>query len=336
MLKYLREEVKNLVSYHVLEKEYQIKLDANEAPDRIDGLNRYPVDSCRQLRQKLAASLGKDPEELLMGNGSSELIELVMKAYLEAGETVVSFSPTFSMYKQFTILHKGVYRDYPLDNMERLDVAGFIDFVEETKAKLVLICNPNNPTGTMLPRAGVLKIVKSIDAMVVLDQAYLEFSDYPIEDDTRENKNLIVLRSFSKALGLAGIRLGYMIAHQEIISYINRVRSPYNVNSLTQEAGLRALEHDMTGIKLTIETIKNERRRMAKALVELGIKPLPSQGNFLFFSMERQIFEYLTRNGILIRAFGNEHEGYYRLTIGTPEENNAALQRIKEANHARR
>lgn len=336
MLKYLREEVKNLVSYNVLEGEFQVKLDANEAPDRIDGLNRYPVDGSTPLRTKLATMLGKDPEELLMGNGSSELIELVMKAYLGAGETVASFSPTFSMYKQFTVIHKGVYRDYPLDGMKRLNVDGFIDFVEEAQAKLVLICNPNNPTGTMLSRVDVLKIVSSVKAMVVLDQAYLEFSDYPQEDDTRDNKNLIVLRSFSKAMGLAGIRLGYMIAHQEIIGYINRVRSPYNVNSLTQEAGLQALENELATIHATTEMIKSERQRMAKGLATLGIKPLPSQGNFLFFPMERRIFEHLTQNGILIRAFGGDLEGYYRLTIGTPEENNAALQRIKEANHARR
>ena len=224
MYKYLREAIKNLSAYEVKEMEYKVKLDANEGVDWMDGLNRYPVDRSDELREKLAKKLDKEPQELLLGNGSSELIELMMKAYLEAGEAVVSISPTFSMYKIFTIIHKGRYEDYPLINMETLDVDGFIEFVGETKAKLVILSNPNNPTGSLIPKEDVMRIVKSVDAMVVLDEAYVEFSDYPAGDDTREFKNLVVLRTFSKAIALAGIRLGYMIAHEEIIGYINRVR----------------------------------------------------------------------------------------------------------------
>lgn len=333
MLKYLREEIKNFTAYEVVEKDFQVKLDANEGIERVDGLNRYPVDRSDELRNKLAQGLGKKPEEILLGNGSSELIELVMKAYLEAGETVVSFSPTFSMYRHYTIIHKGAYKDYPLEGMEKLNVEGFIDFVKKEKAKIVIISNPNNPTGTLFPKEDILKIISSVDAMVVLDEAYIEFAEEQKGDNTREFKNLVVLRTFSKALGLAGIRLGYMIADEEIIGYINSVRSPYNVNTLTQSAGIKALESNVA--RDNIEMIKKERQRMMKALEERNMKAFPSQGNFLLFPGERYIFDYLTDQGILIRDFGGELEGYYRLTIGTPEENNIVLKAIEEAQNER-
>ena len=334
MEKYLREEIKNLNAYEVINRDFQIKLDANEGIDWIDGLNRYPIDRSDKLREKLAERLGKSPNELVVGNGSSELIELVMKAYVEAGETVVSFSPTFSMYRNFTIIHKGRYRDYPLENMERLDVEGFIDFIKEEKAKLVILSNPNNPTGYLIQKEDIIKIVSSVDAMVILDEAYIEFSNYPKGDDTREFSNLIVLRTFSKAMGLAGIRLGYMIANQEIIGYINRVKSPYNVNVLTQAMGLKALENNSI-TSANIETIKKERERMRIALEENGIKVLPSQANFLFFEAPKYIFDALTDRGIFIRNFGGQLQGYYRLTIGTPKENDDVLKTIEEAKNER-
>lgn len=334
MEKYLREEIKNFNAYVVINKEYKVKLNANEGIAWIDGLNRYPSDGSDILRQKLAEKLGKDPDEIVLGNGSSELIELMMKAYLESGETVVSFSPSFSLYKNFTIIHKGKYSDYPLENMEKLNIEGFIDFVKEKKSKIVILGNPNNPTGTLIPKEDILKIIKSVDAMVILDEAYIEFSDYPEGDDTREFKNLVVLRTFSKAMGLAGVRLGYMIASKETIGYINCVRSPYNVNSLTQEIGLKALENDSITNE-NIQVIKRERRRMRNFLEMNDVKPFPSGANFLFFKAPKMIYESLWDNEVLIRKFGGELEGYYRLTIGRPEENNIVIKIIEEAKNER-
>lgn len=334
MYKYLREEIKSLSAYEVKEMEYKVKLDANEGVDWMDGLNRYPVDRSDELREQLAKRLNKKPQELLLGNGSSELIELVLKAYLEADEAVVSISPTFSMYKIFTIIHKGRYEDYTLINMETLDVDGFIKFVSEKKAKIVILSNPNNPTGSLIPKEDILRIVKSVDAMVVLDEAYVEFSEYPYGDDTGEFKNLVVLRTFSKAIALAGIRLGYMIAHEEIIGYINRVRSPYNLNVLTQSAGLKAL-NDSGITKTNIEIIKSERKRMKEALEKKGFKPIDSHANFLFFPGKKGLGESLADKGILIRGFGGGLEGYYRLTIGTRGENDAVLNAIEEVQNER-
>lgn len=333
MEKYLRQEIKKLNAYKVVDRDYRVKLDANEGIDLLDGLNRYPVDRSDKLREKLSQKLGKSPDEIVLGNGSSELIELMMKAYLESGESVVSLSPTFSMYKIFTIIHKGQYADYPLENMEKLNVEGFIDFVKEKKAKLVILSNPNNPTGTLFPKKDILKIVQSVDAMVILDEAYIEFADCPQGDDIDEFENLVVLRTFSKALGMAGIRLGYMIANKETVDCINRVRSPYNINSLTQEMGLKALENQAI-INKNIETIKKERERIRKYLEKNGIKPLSSGANFLFFKGSQSIYEALWNKAILIRKFGGELEGYYRLTIGSPEENDMVIQAMEEEKNA--
>ncbi len=329
MEKYLRKEIKNLLAYEVNETKYKVKLDANEGIEWMEGLNRYPNDRCDKLRKKLGEKYNKDPDEILLGNGSSELIELVMKAYLEAGESVVSLSPSFSMYEVFTIIHKGKYEAYVLEDMEKVNVKDFIEFASKVKPKIIILSNPNNPTGNLIPRKDIIEIIKSVDAMVILDEAYIEFSDYPKEDDTREFENLIVLRTFSKAVGLAGIRLGYMIANKKIIGYINKVRSPYNVNILSQEMGIKALEEEEINDS-NIEIIKKEREKMKAFLEENDIYPLESQANFLFFPASEDIYEALEKEAILIRKFGGRLEGYYRLTIGKPEENQLVKKVIRE------
>lgn len=329
MLKYLREDIKKLKSYEVNEQEYEVKLDANEGIDWLDGKSRYPDDTCSELRDRLAKKLNKNPNEILFGNGSSELIELVMKAYLEYGEKVVAVSPAFSMYKLYTIVNKGVYEEYPLDNFADLNIEGFIEFIKVEKPKIVILCNPNNPTGSILNRDDILRIVKACDCMVILDEAYIEFSDLEIQDDTRDFKNLIVLRTFSKAYSLAGIRLGYMIAHGEIIEYINRVRAPYNINTMTQDIALKAFENEDV-IKENIEMVKGERKRVEKALSDLGFKAYPSQSNFIFFKGCDNLASDLSKKKILIRDYGGDLQGYFRLTIGSPGENSKVLEAIKE------
>ena len=289
----------------------------------------YPNDRCDDVREKLSKLLNKTSEELLIGNGSSELIDYVMKAYLEFDEVVVSISPSFAMYKIYTIINKGKYEDYPLENMEYLNVEGFIQFIKDKKAKLIFLSNPNNPTGSIIPKEDIRKIVSSVDGMVILDEAYIEFTDYPLEDWTREFKNLIVLRTFSKAIALAGIRLGYMIAHKEVIDYINRVRAPYNVNSLTQKMAIKALEN-LDTIYANIKSIKSERARVREQLDKMGYRTFPSWTNFIFFYGGEGLAKALLKKGVLIRDFGGDLEGYYRVTIGTPKENNGFLQSIQE------
>lgn len=332
MRRFLREDIRELPPYVVEQGGSRIKLDANEGLPREDGLHLYPDDSAVELRTKLGRLLGKGPTELLLGNGSSELVELVFKAFLGAGETVVSFSPTFCMYGQFALIHKGVYREYPLREMRHLDVEGFLRFVEQTCAKVVIICNPNNPTGTVISQNNLERIIASTDAVVVLDEAYGEFFREQSNLDPHNYPNLIVLRTFSKAWSLAGIRLGYMLASAQTIGYVNRVRPPYNLNTLTQRVGLEALNRGLD--KNYLNLIRVERDRLAAGLKELGIKPFPSQTNFLFFPADKAVFDHLRQKSIAIRSFTGDLQGYYRVTIGTPRENEQFLQAVKEAIHA--
>lgn len=325
MYKYLRDEIQELKNYDVNQIECRIKLDANEGIDWMEGLNRYPDDYCTILREMLATKLGVDNDELVFGNGSSELIEQVMRAYLDHDELVLSFSPTFAMYKIYTIINKGRYIDYPLENFQDLDVDGFIEFIHEQKPKIVLLCNPNNPTGSLIKEEDINKIVEACDCMVILDEAYVEFAyeNPPINID--KYKNLIILRTFSKAYSVAGIRLGYMIADKEIIGYINRVRSPYNVSTLSYKYGIKALENEKLAMKNT-QLIVSERDRMETEMSNMGLKPVPSSANFIFFTGPDGLADSMLKDGVLIRAFGPE---IYRITVSTPEENNEAIRAMR-------
>ena len=325
MYKYLRDEIQELKNYDVNKVECRIKLDANEGIDWMEGLNRYPDDYCTILREMLATKLGVDNDELVFGNGSSELIEQVMRAYLDHDELVLSFSPTFAMYKIYTIINKGRYIDYPLENFQDLDVDGFIEFIHEQKPKVVLLCNPNNPTGSLIKEEDINKIVVACDCMVILDEAYVEFAyeNPPINID--KYKNLIILRTFSKAYSVAGIRLGYMIADKEVIGYINRVRSPYNISTLAYRYGIKALESEELAMKNT-KMVVTERDNLIEKMKEIGLEPVQSYTNFIFFKGPEGLADKMAVDGILIRAFGTN---IYRMTISIPEENKEAFESMK-------
>lgn len=326
MYKYLRDEIKELKNYDVNQVQCKIKLDANEGIDWLEGLNRYPDDYCTILREMLAEKLDIDKDELVFGNGSSELIEQVMRAYLDSGEVVLSFSPTFAMYRIYTIINKGKYVDYPLTDFQHLNVDGFIEFIHEQKPKIVLLCNPNNPTGSLIKEDDIKRIIEACDCMVILDEAYIEFAYDKPGIDIDKYKNLIILRTFSKAYSVAGIRLGYMIADKEIIGYINRVRSPYNVSTLSYKYGIKALENQELAMSNT-KMIVFERNKLEDEMRNIGLEPVPSSANFIFFKGPEGLSDKMLEDGVLIRSFG---KNIYRITISTPEENKTALNSMKD------
>ncbi|MCD6436194.1 MAG: aminotransferase class I/II-fold pyridoxal phosphate-dependent enzyme, partial [Clostridiales bacterium] len=176
MKKYVRKSILNLKAYEVNNIEYSIKLDANEGIDSNDGLNRYPDNQAMKLVEVLSDVAKKKESELIVGNGSSELIELVLKTFLEPEEYVVSIDPTFSMYKIFTTIYNGKYEGYKLNGNRYFDIEGFIEVINKTKAKIVILCNPNNPTGTFIQKELIEKVLVQSDAIVIVDEAYIEFS----------------------------------------------------------------------------------------------------------------------------------------------------------------
>jgi histidinol-phosphate aminotransferase len=330
MEKYVRKVVKNFKPYKVNKLDYRVKLDANEGIKWNEDLNRYPDDSAEYLISKLSIWLNKTPEQLIVGNGSSELIEMVMKTFLDPGEVLVSFEPTFSLYSMFTTLYNGIYEGYQMDESFKLNVGQFIDFANEKKAKIVLVSNPNNPTGRSIPIKDVIEIVENVDAIIVLDEAYVEFGGDSAIDYVEKYNNLVVLRTFSKAIALAGIRLGYLVASEELTSYVKRVRSPYNLNALSQEIGLTVFDKlDM--IADNVQIIKDERAKLEKALDELGLNPVPSDANFILFKCEQDLWDSLVAEGVLIRQFGGDLSGYYRITVGTEAENKMAIESLRRS-----
>lgn len=325
MEKYVREIVKQLKPYVVTKLDVDVKLDANEGVDWQDGLNRYPDDSAEAIIDKLAAWLGKSPAQLMVGNGSSELIELILKTFLEPGEKVMSFAPTFSMYEIFTLLYNGRYVDVPLRDDFTLDVDAFIAAVRKEQPKIVLMSNPNNPTGVTVPKADLLRIVEAADAVVVIDEAYIEFGGESAIDEVEHYDNLVVLRTFSKAVALAGIRLGYLAANETLTGYIRRVKSPYNLNAVTQRIGLSVFDKTEE-IAANVALVQRERARVETALAEMGLEVVPSDANFVFFRTDKCFYDDLVSEKVLIRRFGGELDGWYRMTVGTPEENRLALE----------
>lgn len=336
----IKDSLKSLKPYQV-EAEFQgIRLDANETrnflfPEGFDlsafEFHRYPDHGAKALRDSLSQYLGIDARFILEGNGSSELIELMIKTYIEKDELIMSFEPTFSMYRVYSQIYEAKYLGFPLNNDYTLDVDAFIKVIQVNQPKLIFLCTPNNPTGGQLKKEDIIKIISSTEALIVIDEAYMEFADV-IESMTQEvldYQNVIVLRTFSKAFGLASIRLGYMIANETIVSTINRVKSPYHLNQVTQTIGIAALRK----IEIVISEVKDiiQRRETLKMrLKTLPIIVYPSKGNFIFIqSPNKKLYQPLLNQGIRIRAYQDPVDSY-RITIGTQEENDSLYQALKE------
>lgn len=345
---WVRDSIRDLKEYKENNSPYRIKLDANEGANLffknaedidlevLKSINRYPDSSAEVLREKISDYIGVDKDNIIAGNGSSEMIELVMKTFIESHDKILSFVPTFSMYNIFSKIYGaefiGIGGQLPRPNMEdfSLDIDTLIDKAREIKPKLILVCNPNNPTGYLIPKADIEKLLENTDSLVVVDEAYIEFAEGSMANDIANYKNLIVLRTLSKAIGLAGIRLGYMLADIEIINWVNKVKSPYNLNSLTQAFAIMAI-NKKDAIGDYIEKVKVQRGNLYSKLEGLGLKVYPSSTNFiLFYSDIYDLSQRLEADGILIRKFSGDLEGYYRVTVGDADENQEFIKSLKE------
>ncbi len=333
--------IDTLKPYTVRDVEYTIKLDANESPNYLfeNGIdfsttpfNLYPDTNASRLRKTLGEYFDMSEENLMVGSGSSELIELIIKTYVAPGETVLSFDPSFTMYQVYTTIHGGVYKTVPVEE----DMSGSIDRLireaGQTNPKLIILCTPNNPTGYQFSREAVTKLIRSTDALILLDEAYMDFAGEGASflRETPFYDNLIVSRTFSKAFGLAGARLGYISAGIPIIQTLMKVKTPYNVNAFTQEIGIRALKKKRT-VHAFIDDCIARRDALASTLRDLGLTVYPSRTNFLFVRSEREdLDEALLEKGILIRNFASYAPGFFRISVGNQAENKALISALKE------
>ena len=336
-----KQSVKELQPYVVNPVVCSVKLDANEGnkdlfKDLIKDigddfyLNLYPDDNYTQLKEAIVNYIGCKIENISVGNGSSELLDLCVKTFVDTNELILSLDPTFSMYSIYAKIVNSRYIGAGEGNDFTINVDDVIKSIEENDPKLTIICNPNNPTGTTIKRDDVLRIVKSTDNVVIVDEAYMEFSNESVVDEIENYDNLIVVKTMSKAFSMAGIRTGYLIANEELVKTIEKVRPPYNLNSISALLATKALKQKDKMLSY-VENLKVEREKIYEKLLDMGVKAYKSGANFVFFSSPiDNLAEKLIDNDVLIRKFGGKLDNYYRVTVGSPKENETFLDAMKK------
>ncbi len=354
----IRPAVSSLAAYHAgptleevatrahLQVSDLIKLDANEhaygmPPHAAAALShsaasRYPDAEASALRTALAEYTGVPAERIVLGNGSDELVHLLCFLTLEPGDEVITCEPTFSMYA--LCAQACGARVISLQRDERFDIVPerLLEAVGP-RTKLIFLCSPNNPTGNPLPPA-LLEQALALGKLVVVDEAYIEFGGAAALPRLQQWPNVLVVRTFSKFFGLAGLRVGYGLFPPVLVEALHRVRAPFNVNRAAQEAALAALQGDLPLLRKQGEEVVRERDALYEALNHMpGLHPFPSQGNFLLVRLQpprsaSQTLETLERAGILVRTFSSErlHDAF-RVTIGTPAQNARVLDVLQKA-----
>ena len=326
-----------------------VYLDANELPVQSSAsssngvaLNRYPDPFQIRLRAKLAEYAQLSPENIFVGSGSDEVIDLLFRLFCEpSDDSVVIFEPTYGVYRVCADLHGVQVRAVQLD--DQFDIPADLPLagppLEETGRddKLLFCCSPNNPTGNLLSPERITTLCASFKGIVVVDQAYGEFADDPGADLSRrvpDYPNLVVLKTLSKAWGLAGARIGFCAAHAEIIDYLLKIKAPYNINAVSSHIALHTLPFEQA-MRQTVESIRRERREVSDALARLPsvTRVYPSDANFLLveFADRDRVFRHLFDAGILVRRRSEERlRNCLRITIGTNEENSRLISCLKE------
>lgn len=346
MKKLLRRDLDALPDYtpaHVPDPRAVIKLDSNEnaygpSPRVLKALGDTRTWQFyfgqEDVRDQLAGYAGVAPENIVITNGGDESIDLVLRAVLEPGDTVIDAPPSFEMYRILAIANRGRIVDVPrLDNFEA-DVESILCSAQEANAKVICLASPNNPDGKLLPRADLIRIL-DWGALVLLDEAYFEYAGESAVDLIGQFPNMVIVRTFSKWAALAGLRVGYVIAAKEFADGLHKLRAPYNVNW----AGLVAARESLNDADYLLGNVRATIAERERMCVELGrlnwLEPIPSHTNFLLMRVrEREpqaIRQHFAARNILIRAFRSARlQDYIRISIGTPEMNDAVLRALQE------
>ena len=335
-----RKNIWNLAPYSSARNEYagreaRVFLDANENPYNAP-YNRYPDPLQLELKDAISKVKGVPAENIFLGNGSDEPIDLVYRCFCNPGvDNVVAIEPTYGMYKVCADINDVEYRPVSLDEHFQI-TADRLLAATDAHTKLIWICSPNNPTGNHLVREEIAKVIEVFEGLVIVDEAYSDFSaQKPFRPEILKHPNLIVLNTMSKAWGCAAIRLGMAFASQEIISIFNKVKYPYNINQLTQKQALEVLK-DPFEVDKWVKILLEERSRMIEAFKLLPIceKVYPTDANFFLAKMTDapKIYNYLVDKGIIVR---NRHRiqlclNCLRITIGTKTENGELIAALRQ------
>lgn len=324
-----------------------IKLDANEnpygpSPRVLRALaetrtwNRYATQD--ELRPALGGYVGVDASHIVIGNGADEVIDLVERIFLAPGDIILNCPPTFEMYSQYAKIIGATTVDVPRRNDFAIDIDAIERAVEIYHPKLLFVANPNNPDGS-LTSAGLIERLLKLPVLVVLDEAYAEFAGSSLIERVPEQPNLVVLRTFSKWAGLAGLRIGYAVAPRAVADHILRTKSPYNVNAAAIVAARVSLE-DKDYLYGNVQKIIAERKRLSAEVGKIPfLKPFPSCTNFILCLVDgyspRDLRNQLAEQNILIRAFGSPLLGdFVRITVGSPDQDNTLLAALRQIGNA--
>ena len=339
----VRENIKALQPYSSARDEFKdasddmVFIDANENPFDT-GVNRYPDPQQNLVKDQLANIKGVSKEQILLGNGSDEVLDLIFRVFCEPKlDSVIALPPTYGMYKVLANTNDIKLIEVPLTKSFQPDVNGILDFYN-LQAKILFICSPNNPTANSFDANKIEKLIQDFSGIVVIDEAYIDFSTQETWiSRLNDFPNLIVTQTLSKAYGLAGIRLGVCYASKEIISVLNKIKPPYNVNQLTQEAALERLKNQ-DQVNQEVQEIISERNQLIVDLQEIVLvnKIYPSDANFLLVKVDdaNKRYDQLVKQGIVVRNRSNQVlcENCLRFTVGTSNENKRLIEVLKELN----
>ncbi len=343
MKEYISERAKKLAPYNPSENKYKIKLDSNESYIKIPKqildynkclddveLNRYPDPLCKSLCNAFGNFINIKGEKIVAGNGSDEIISLLFPSFLNPGDNVITFSPDFSMYSFYCDIAGMNNIVLDSDDKFNINIENVISISEQKNIKMIIFSNPCNPSGNIISHKNIEKILSSVKALVVVDEAYMDFADESVIDLIDKYSNLIVLKTCSKAIAMAGIRLGFAIGNEKLISVIRKVKSPFNVNSVTATIGERVLK-EKNFISDSIKKIKENTIYLEKKLKEFESDKFiiyNTNTNFVLIKAidAEKIYNYLLDNDICVRFM---MKNYLRITAGTIEEINIFINSLK-------
>lgn len=308
-------------------------LDANENPYN-NGLNRYPDPQQIKLKTKICEIQNVAIDNILLGNGSDEVLDLIIRAFCEPKmDNIISMPPTYGMYKVLSDINNIKNKEVVLTNDFQINTVNVLSTIDKN-TKLIFICSPNNPTGNVFDSSTIKQLLENFKGLVVLDEAYIDFAEAKSWlDDIKNYPNLIVMQTLSKAFGLAGIRLGICYANAEIIQVLNKVKPPYNVNQLTQEKALEIL-NNLDLIKSQVREIKKNKIKLTEALKNIDFieKIYPSEANFILVKVDDadKRYQQLIKKEIVVRNRSNQIlcNNTLRFTIGTNEENKRLIKEL--------
>lgn len=314
--------------------EAEVYLDANENPYP-SYYNRYPDPLQKKVKESLALYKKTNPDNIFLGNGSDEAIDLLIRAFCEPNhDAIVVLEPTYGMYAVCAAVNAVAVQSVPLTPSFEIDLDATLKILD-SKSKILFICSPNNPSGNLVSKESIVTLLQQFQGLVVVDEAYIDFADSEsFIHSLNAYPNLVVLQTFSKAWGLAGLRLGMCYASLDIIRILNKVKYPYNVNVQTQLLALQALENVLRK-EVEVKQLISERKKLARQLSNLSVvqKVFPSDANFLLVQVAnaKEVYAFLLKKGIIVRDRSSilHCDNCLRITVGTPEENQQLLTILK-------